>query len=218
MRDDLLADVRPGESLPHMFPTDLQNPALSCKCGETEEGRDRNMKNPFYRRSEALRADVRCLQGCARGGTRTLTSSRTTDFELASAALIRRSKRSEGDFSLLSPSCGSKSYYHRLSLPSASPCSSRLSYLPVAVIATPPTFSRYVFCRFPILARSRRTCRLLASERNRSAGAWVLISLLFSPRIGLLPLIAAGDATPESSGGTQSSRRKQREEWREKME
>jgi hypothetical protein len=37
----------------------------------------------------------------------------------------------------------------------------------------------------------------VASERNRSAGGWALISFLFSPIIGFLGLIAAGDAEPK---------------------
>ena len=45
----------------------------------------------------------------------------------------------------------------------------------------------------------------VASERNRSAGTWALISLLFSPLIGLLALIAAGDATPDKSGKNRDS-------------
>lgn len=36
----------------------------------------------------------------------------------------------------------------------------------------------------------------VASERNRSAGGWALISLVFTPLIGLLALIAAGEAEP----------------------
>jgi len=42
----------------------------------------------------------------------------------------------------------------------------------------------------------------VAGERNRSPGGWALISLLFSPVLSLLALIAAGDA---GSGGSSSS-------------
>jgi hypothetical protein len=53
----------------------------------------------------------------------------------------------------------------------------------------------------------------VASERNRSAGGWALISILFSPLIGLLALIAAGDATPERSGRTGRSGSGQKKAW-----
>lgn len=53
----------------------------------------------------------------------------------------------------------------------------------------------------------------VASERNRSAGMWALISILFSPLIGLLALIAAGEATPERSGKTRSSGSGKKKAW-----
>ena len=40
----------------------------------------------------------------------------------------------------------------------------------------------------------------VASERNRSPLGWGLVSLLFSPIIGFLGLIAAGDAETKQNG------------------
>jgi hypothetical protein len=45
----------------------------------------------------------------------------------------------------------------------------------------------------------------VATERNRSAGAWFAISLLFSPLIGLLALIAAGDSSSGPKTGQASA-------------
>ncbi|MCS3651081.1 hypothetical protein GGQ08_003066 [Salinibacter ruber] len=53
----------------------------------------------------------------------------------------------------------------------------------------------------------------VASERNRNPLGWAFISILFSPIIGFLALIAAGDATPEKSGKTRSSGRGKTKAW-----
>jgi len=45
----------------------------------------------------------------------------------------------------------------------------------------------------------------VAGEKNRSPGGWALISLLFSPVLSLLALIAAGDGRAGGSSSSSSS-------------
>jgi len=57
----------------------------------------------------------------------------------------------------------------------------------------------------------------VANERNRNPAGWAFISVLFSPLIGLLALIAAGDAestgTAASNESTTSRRTGKKKAW-----
>ena len=84
-----------GISSPYV-PHRSTKPCIILQMRGNRRGEGQEEETPFCRRSEALGADNRCLEGCARGGTRTLTSSRTTDFESVASAKFRHAGKRMG--------------------------------------------------------------------------------------------------------------------------